>query len=99
VIGGVPVHVPVLAVRVSPSLGVPEMLGGAVLTGIAWLAAEPEPTTATAAAATSTSTSDPPTNDLCFDMPFPLRNALASRPKIGRSSDIHLAPLEIVRKS
>jgi len=29
VVGSVPVHVPVLAVRVSPSAGVPEIVGGA----------------------------------------------------------------------
>src|SRR6476469_9242767 len=59
VIGSVPVHVPLLAVRVCPSVVVPEMVGGAVLFGTAVDAACPGPVTspvATTAIADTTAT-------------------------------------------
>ena len=36
-------HVPSLAVSICPTVGVPEIVGGAVFTGAARVAAEPEP--------------------------------------------------------
>jgi hypothetical protein len=65
------VQVPLLAVSVSPTRAVPEIVGGAVLTGGASVAAEPTPTTATATAAASPSTNEPVSNDFLFSIFVP----------------------------
>src|SRR4051794_14024444 len=41
VIGAVPVHVPSVVVRVCPSVGVPEIVGGAVFVGLSFAEAWP----------------------------------------------------------
>ena len=46
---GLLLHVPLLAVNVSPTVGVPAIVGGAVLTGAASFAARPIPATAASA--------------------------------------------------